>query len=56
MSLKEELINKIAATEDENLLQLIKADLEYFSGEGKEDITDELTPSQLEELLKVMNS
>ncbi|MGN6616949.1 MAG: hypothetical protein ACTHJ5_07195 [Ilyomonas sp.] len=55
MSLKEELVQKIAAIEDENLLLLLKADIEYFTKEGKEDITDGLSESELKELQMLAN-
>mgnify|MGYP001549803839 CR=1 FL=1 len=48
--LKKELIDKISATEDENLLQLMKEDYDYFTGVGKPDIADELSREDLEEL------
>ena len=38
MILKKELIDKISATDDENLLQLMKDDYDYFTGVGKPDI------------------
>jgi tRNA splicing endonuclease len=55
ITLKQELIKKITATEDEGLLQLLLADIDYFSGTGKTDVTDELSPedlSELEQLIK----
>jgi hypothetical protein len=54
-SLKQELIDKISATDDENLLQLMKEDYEYFTGIGKPDITDELSKEDLEELKNLLN-
>lgn len=53
-TLKQELINKISATEDENLLQLLKEDYDYFTGVGKPDITDELSQEDLEELKNLL--
>ena len=41
--LKQELIEKIAAMEDESLLQILKADYDYFTGEGNKDVLDELS-------------
>ncbi|MBD0333114.1 MAG: hypothetical protein ICV66_10695 [Chitinophagaceae bacterium] len=54
-TLKQELIDKIAATEDENLLQLLKEDFDYFTGVGRPDIVDELAPEDLEELKNLLN-
>ncbi len=54
-TLKQELIDKISATEDENLLQLLKNDYDYFTGIGKPDVTDELSPEDLEELKNLLN-
>ena len=54
-TLKQELIDKIAATEDENLLLLLKEDYDYFTGVGKPDITDELSAEDLDELKNLLN-
>jgi hypothetical protein len=54
-SLKQELIDKITSTEDENLLQLLKEDYDYFAGIGKPDILDELSKEDLEELKNLLN-
>ncbi len=54
-TLKQELIDKISATEDENLLQLLKNDYDYFTGVGKPDVTDELSSEDLEELKNLLN-
>ncbi len=54
-SLKQELIDKITATEDENLLQLLKEDYDYFAAIGKPDIIDELSKEDLEELKNLLN-
>lgn len=54
-TLKQELIDKISATEDENLLQLLKQDYDYFTGIGKADVIDELSPEDLEELKNLLN-
>ncbi len=53
--LKKELIDKISATDDENLLQLMKEDYDYFMGVGKPDIADELSREDLEELKNLLN-
>ncbi len=54
-TLKQELINKISSTEDEDLLQLLKNDYDYFTGIGKPDVTDELSVEDLEELKNLLN-
>jgi hypothetical protein len=54
-TLKQDLIDKISDTEDENLLQLLKDDYDYFTGVGKPDITDELSQEDLEELRSLLN-
>lgn len=48
ITLKQELIEKISATNDENLLQLLMADLDYFSSGA--DVLDELSSTDLAEL------
>lgn len=54
-TLKQELINKISSTEDEDLLQLLKNDYDYFTGIGKPDVTDEHSVEDLEELKNILN-
>ena len=53
--IKQDLINKISGTTDENLLLLLKADYEYFSQESKQDITDSLSEDDKEELISLVN-
>ena len=48
-NLKQELIDKISATEDENLLMLLKTDYDYFKGNS--DVTDELSSEDKNELI-----
>ena len=48
--IKQELLEKIAATNDENLLQRIKEEIDFFTGEGKNNVLDELSPNDLKEL------
>jgi len=50
-SIKKEVLSLIEQIEDEDLLQLIKVDIEFFKG----DITDGLSDSELEELKKLAN-
>ncbi len=40
-ALKQEVIEKISATEDEDLLLLLKTDFDFFTREGNRDVTDE---------------
>ena len=53
-NLKQELIEKISSTNDENLLQLLKADFDYFNDQTK-DVTDELSPEDKSELISLVN-
>jgi len=53
--LKQDLINKISATDDENLLLLPKTDYEYFSQESKQEVTDELSEEDKAELISLVN-
>lgn len=48
--LKKELLDKIAATDDENLLQHIKEEIDYFTAEGKTIVLDELSAEDRQEL------
>ncbi|HEV8084145.1 MAG TPA: hypothetical protein VGP55_13140 [Chitinophagaceae bacterium] len=48
--IQQDLINKISTTTDENLLLLLKADYEYFTGEMERDITDNLSEDDKKEL------
>ena len=55
-ALKQELLEKIAATEDENLLLLLNEDYEYFSQNSKAITTiDNLSPEQRAELTELTN-
>lgn len=53
-SLKQELIDKISSTNDESLLQLLKADYDYFTDQTK-DVTDELSQEDKTELINLAN-
>ena len=48
-SLKEQVIEMISTIEDEQLLQLVKADIEHFKNTNT-DILDELNNADKEEL------
>ena len=47
---KQELINKLSATNDERLLQHIKQAIDYFTGERKTSVLDDLSPEDFQEL------
>ncbi len=53
-SLKEKVLQMISATEDENLLELVKANIQHFN-DKKTDILDDLCYSDKEELLNLIN-
>ena len=52
-TLKQELIDNISATEDENLLMLLKTDYDYFKGNS--EVTDELSYIDREELINLVS-
>jgi len=54
MSLKEQVLQMVLAIEDEQLLELVKADIEYFNNK-ETDILDELNDADKEELLNQVN-
>ena len=54
-SLKQELLDKISSTEDEDLLQILKADYDYFTQEGNKDVLDELSEEDRNELTNMLN-
>ena len=53
--LKQDLINKISATDDENLLLLLKTDYDYFVQESKQDVTNELSEDDRAELISMVS-
>jgi len=53
-SLKEQVLQMVSSIEDSQLLQLVKADIEYF-GDKTTDILDELYYADKEELLSLAN-
>lgn len=53
-NLKQELINNISSTNDENLLRLLKADYDYFTDQSK-DVTDELSSEDKSDLINLAN-
>ena len=54
-NIKQDLINKISSTEDENLLLLLKTDYEYFTQENGKDVTDQLSEEDKQELINLVN-
>jgi hypothetical protein len=54
-NLKQELIDKISATEDEDLLLLLKTDYDYFTRQGNSDVTDELSQEDKDELINLVS-
>lgn len=52
-TIKQELIDKISATDDENLLMLLKTDYEYFLQENGRDIIDTLSAEDKEDLINL---
>ena len=53
-SLKQQVLQMISSTDDENLLELVKADIQYFNN-TKIDIIDDLYYSDKDELLNLAN-
>jgi len=53
-NIKQDLLNKISNTNDENLLLLLKADYEYFTQDAGRDVTDELSEEDKEELINLV--
>ena len=53
-TLKEQVVQMISTVEDEYLLELVKADIEYFSNKNV-DIIDDLYYTDKEELLDMAN-
>ena len=54
MSIKEQVLQMISETNDEHLLELIKADIEYFTNK-RTDILDDLNDIDRNELLKLIS-
>ena len=53
LTLKEQLVKKIESTKNENLLQLLNIDFDYFTGTG--DITDGVSKDEINELQQMVN-
>jgi hypothetical protein len=54
-NIKQDHINKISSTEDENLLLLLKTDYEYFTQNEGKDVTDKLSKEDKQELINLVN-
>ena len=54
-SLKQELIEKISTTDNEDLLQILNADYDYFTEQGTKDVLDDLSPEDRSELINMLN-
>ncbi len=52
--IKNEVLTLVQTLEDENLLRLLKADIEYFNKPGN-DITDGLSAEDMDELRRLSN-
>lgn len=52
--IKKEVLTLVEAIENEDLLQLLKADIEFFNKRGI-DITDGLSPEEIKELQELAN-
>ncbi len=52
-SLKEQVLQMVSSVNDEHLLELVKADIEYFN--NGVDILDELNSADKQELLNLLN-
>jgi hypothetical protein len=53
--IKQELISKIESTNDPDLLLLLKTDYEYFTHEGNQDATNELSEEDKSELINMVS-
>ncbi len=51
---QEQLIQQISVVNDENILTMLEEELSYHL-QNKTDITDELTPYELDELITLAN-
>ena len=53
-SLKQQVLEMVSTIDDEQLLELVKAEIEYFRNKDT-DILDELNDADKEELLNLIN-
>ncbi len=54
LALKRELIEKIWVTNDDELLQILKADCDYFMKNNEADVLDELSQNDRNELINLL--
>lgn len=54
-NIKQDIINKISSTEDENLLPLLKTDYEYFTQNEGKNVADELSDEDKQKLMNLVN-
>ena len=52
--IKQDLINKISNTNDENLLLLLKEDYEYFTQDANKDVIDDLSEEDKEDIISMV--
>ena len=52
--IKQDLINKISNTNDENLLLLLIEDYEYFTQDANKDVTDDLSEEDKEDIINLV--
>ena len=52
--IKQDLINKISNTNDENLLLLLKEDYEYFTQDANKDVIDDLSEEDKEDIINLV--
>jgi hypothetical protein len=55
LTLKEEVLQMVAALEDENALAMIKAEIEYINNKGELDVFSELSAGDKAELMELIN-
>jgi len=54
LTLKEEILQMVSLLNDENILAILKTDIEYLNNEERK-LTHELTPEDRIELMELMN-
>lgn len=54
ISLKEQVLQMVSSIKDEQLLELVKADIEYFNNSST-DILNDLNEADKQELLTMLN-
>ena len=52
--IKQDLIDKISNTTDENLLLLLKEDYEYFTQDTGKDVIDDLSEEDKEDIINLV--